>query len=327
MEVATSDSGFDVFLPHADSTDVSVPTGSSPSNAEILFRPPLRSFEQSRIDSVPGIAFDGLTRSGPSEDPIRSFNLGSPSLLPSLVTPVESGKMSSSSYLMQNSFDKSDRSKGSKTGKSPQLLQSILEREVLLCPLDKVPGKEVKRYLGPLQLHFVKDAWTGRSDQSSDTYSFIEVASMNAMAHVSSLGGNALLCYKLVMQEPAHKLSSRSHSYTLVTVTGDVVSLGDISQSPIASPTMMSRHTSVGIEMDPVARRTSRVTSSSSVGGGIGQTRDRNTSGSTSTGTLTGLSAEADPKIFRSQSTDASDIAFALAAHSPSSASSSARNK
>ena len=43
------------------------------------------------------------------------------------------------------------------------------------------------------------------------------------------LGGNALLCYKLVMQEPARKQrTSRAQSYTLVSISGDVVKLDDI---------------------------------------------------------------------------------------------------
>jgi len=229
---------------------------------------------------------------------------------------------------MQNSYDKSDRSKGSKTVKSPPLLQSILEREVLLCPLDRVPGKEVKRYLGPLQLHFVKDAWTGRGDQSSDTYSFIEVASMNAMAHVSSLGGNALLCYKIVMQEPAHKLSSRSHSYTLVTVTGDVVSLSDINApSPLGSPNTISgglsrqSSTSIGIEMEPIpSRRTARMGSATTpigTGTGINLTRDKSISGSANIA----MDVIVDAKtLLQMQSNDSNDVS---SSHSPS----SSRNK
>ena len=317
-----------------DHVESLVPTGSSPgSAAALLLRPPLKSMDSSRVDgSAPGVAYDGLHRAVSSEDPSRPFvgtgsSLRYPSTLPSLITPVESGKMSSSSWLIQNSYDKSDRSKGSKTIKSPPLLQSILEREILLCPLDRVPGKEVKRYLGPLQLHFVKDAWTGRGDQSSDTYSFIEVASMNAMAHVSSLGGNALLCYKLVMQEPAHKLSSRSHSYTLVTVTGDVVSLSEISPSPLGSPAGgLSRQSSVGIEMESIPRRTSRIASSTSMSTGVSQTRDRNTSGgSNASMSIAGMALDGDSKTsLPLQPADASDFGIAFpTAHSPS----SSRNK
>lgn len=300
--------------------------GTSPGTSSMHFGTTAKSVESGRVDSLPG----GDWNIPPVDDSMRyvpsaGSSPGHPPLLPSLIAPVESGKASSGGWFVQNRYDKSDRTKGSKTAKSPQPFQNILERQVLLCPLDNVPGKEVKRYLGPLQLHFIKDAWTGRGDQSMEafTYSFIEVANMNAMAHVSSLGGNALLCYKLVMQEPAHKLSSRSHSYILVSITGDVVSLGDTSQSPLGSPTLLSRHSSVGADAEVLPRSGLNVrafSTGSYITPGIPQ-RERNAStGSMIVPTPSWDSSGVPRGQSQTQSLDFRDAVASLAAHSPSSA-------
>ncbi len=88
--------------------------------------------------------------------------------------------------------------------------------QVLLSPLPGIPGTRylyklsinrfmlisilyrVKRYLGPIQLHFIKDAWTVRNEASLGSFFYLLLSEVNAIArsHVASLGGNALLCYK-----------------------------------------------------------------------------------------------------------------------------------
>lgn len=58
----------------------------------------------------------------------------------------------------------------------------------------------VKRYLGPVLLHFLKDAFSVRGvvngSMSSFYYLMISEASSVARAHVAALGGNALLFYR-----------------------------------------------------------------------------------------------------------------------------------
>ncbi len=59
----------------------------------------------------------------------------------------------------------------------------------------------MKRYLGPVLLHFLKDAFSVRgvvngSSMSSFYYLMISEASSVARAHVAALGGNALLFYR-----------------------------------------------------------------------------------------------------------------------------------
>lgn len=61
----------------------------------------------------------------------------------------------------------------------------------------------VKRYLGPVLLHFLKDAFSVRGvvgvggGMSSFYYLLMSEASAVARAHVAALGGNALLFYRL----------------------------------------------------------------------------------------------------------------------------------
>ena len=57
----------------------------------------------------------------------------------------------------------------------------------------------VKRYLGPVQLHFIKDSIGNREGSGSpDSFfaSLIFEANSVAKAHVTALGGNALLCHR-----------------------------------------------------------------------------------------------------------------------------------
>lgn len=58
----------------------------------------------------------------------------------------------------------------------------------------------VKRYLGPVLLHFLKDAFSVRGvvggGMSSFYYLLMSEASAVARAHVAALGGNALLFYR-----------------------------------------------------------------------------------------------------------------------------------
>lgn len=84
----------------------------------------------------------------------------------------------------------------------------------------------VKRYLGPVQLHFIKDAWTVRGEGQLGSFFFLLLSEVNAIAraHVAALGGNALLCHRLVPQEAGGK-ASRNQGYTMFSITGDAVLL------------------------------------------------------------------------------------------------------
>jgi hypothetical protein len=68
------------------------------------------------------------------------------------------------------------------------------------CTLFDFNTCRVKRYLGPIQLHFIKDAWTVRNEGSLESYFYLLLSEVNTVtrSHVVSLGGNALLCHKYV---------------------------------------------------------------------------------------------------------------------------------
>ena len=97
-------------------------------------------------------------------------------------------------------------------------------QRVVLTPLDSVPGGKVKRYLGPVQLHFMKDSWSVRGEATTESFYYRFVSEVNACAraHVAALGGNALLCHAIVPQESGGR-AYRSHTYTLMSVIGDAV--------------------------------------------------------------------------------------------------------
>lgn len=98
--------------------------------------------------------------------------------------------------------------------------------QVLLTPRSEIPNSRVKRYLGPVQLHFIKDAWTVRGEGLLSSFFFLFISEVNAVAqaHVAALGGNALLCHRVTPQEAGGK-ASRNQGYTMLSVTGDAVLL------------------------------------------------------------------------------------------------------
>lgn len=87
--------------------------------------------------------------------------------------------------------------------------------KVILTTLPYVPGYRVKRYLGPLQLHFIKESWAVRGEGTylsteiaygylylligllgTFLYVFLSEIDAAARAQVAALGGNALLCHR-----------------------------------------------------------------------------------------------------------------------------------
>ena len=60
----------------------------------------------------------------------------------------------------------------------------------------------MKRYLGPVQLHFIKDFWAVRGEGTLGSFFYLFMSEVNAAArtHVAALGGNALLCHRFVFR-------------------------------------------------------------------------------------------------------------------------------
>jgi uncharacterized protein YbjQ (UPF0145 family) len=96
---------------------------------------------------------------------------------------------------------------------------------VLLTPLSDIPGATIQRYLGPVQLHFIKDSWSIR-DGPFDTFlhSFIAESNAIAKAQVAALGGNALICHRFMPQESGGR-NHRNQAYNMFTITGDAVTV------------------------------------------------------------------------------------------------------
>ena len=97
---------------------------------------------------------------------------------------------------------------------------------VILTPLSAIPGYNVVCYLGPIQLHFLKDSWTARCDVPFDNFVFslISQAYVIVKSHTAALGGNALLSYRITPQESGGRVY-RNQAYHMFTITGDAVIL------------------------------------------------------------------------------------------------------
>ncbi|KAF0717750.1 Aste57867_2119 [Aphanomyces stellatus] len=112
-----------------------------------------------------------------------------------------------------------------------------------LTPLSYVPGAKIQRYLGRISLHFIKESWTVRECGGLGAFFhlFLSEAIAVVRAHVRALGGNAMLCFRLVPIESSQLY--RNQVYNMISVTGDAVWL-EREKSPLP----------VGWHMSPVAR-------------------------------------------------------------------------
>lgn len=106
---------------------------------------------------------------------------------------------------------------------------------VLLSPLSYLPGTRVRRYLGPVQLHFVRESLTVRGEGSLESFfaTFIAEVNASARAHVFALGGNALLGYQLVQQIYRNQVTGY-----MLSVTGDAVHVESTTLSSARTPSM-----------------------------------------------------------------------------------------
>jgi hypothetical protein len=78
-----------------------------------------------------------------------------------------------------------------------------------------------------VQLHFIKDSWSVKGGEGgmlgSFFFAFISEANAVARAQVSALGGNALLCHRLVPQESGGRVARNNQAYNMLSITGDAV--------------------------------------------------------------------------------------------------------
>lgn len=132
----------------------------------------------------------------------------------------------SSDSMNETNFQKANYSTLSRSfSQRPSLQPITLEgTQIKLSSLCYIPGTKIVRYLGPLQLHFIKESWTVRGEGSLGTFLYLFLSEVDSAtrAQVSSLGGNALLCHRIVPVESGSGVS-RNQAYNMVSVYGDVV--------------------------------------------------------------------------------------------------------
>lgn len=106
-----------------------------------------------------------------------------------------------------------------------------------LTPLAYIPGAHVTRYLGRVTLHFIKESWTVRESGGLGAFYhlFVNEAIAIVRAHVRSLGGNAMLTFRLVPIESSQLY--RNQVYNMISITGDAVMIErEISEMNFAYP-------------------------------------------------------------------------------------------
>ncbi|KAL3660495.1 hypothetical protein V7S43_014639 [Phytophthora oleae] len=123
-----------------------------------------------------------------------------------------------------------------------------------LTPLGYIPGAHVTRYLGRVTLHFIKESWTVRESGGLGAFYhlFLSEAIAIVRAHVRSLGGNAMLTFRLVPIESSQLY--RNQVYNMISITGDVVMIEREVDTNIAyPPNMWSSKSSHTVEVDKLS--------------------------------------------------------------------------
>jgi len=87
-----------------------------------------------------------------------------------------------------------------------------------------IPQATVEKYAGRINVHFVKESFSIREDGGMDifTHTFLAEANSVVRAHVSSVGGNAVVSYKIdefIMKSNSQK----NEGYCIVSISGDVL--------------------------------------------------------------------------------------------------------
>ncbi|XP_015108982.1 C2 domain-containing protein 5 isoform X6 [Diachasma alloeum] len=95
-----------------------------------------------------------------------------------------------------------------------------------ITPLSYLPGGRIERYLGNLNFFFIRESTSIRENGglSGFTHSFVTEVLAIVRAHITALGGNAMVAFfmmQCILQHSSHK----NQGQCLINVGGDVVSV------------------------------------------------------------------------------------------------------
>ena len=103
------------------------------------------------------------------------------------------------------------------------------ELEVQLTPMSRVPGTDAVRYLGRINLHFIKESTASGLREGGGIGTFFQLflseCSTMCRAHVKAMGGNYMLNYRFVPQQSGMGVgkSGRNQVYHMISIAGDAV--------------------------------------------------------------------------------------------------------
>jgi hypothetical protein len=139
--------------------------------------------------------------------------------------------------------------------RGPSAVPAPYGREwIELTPLGYIPGAHVTRYLGRVTLHFIKESWTVRESGGLGAFYhlFLSEAIAIVRAHVRSLGGNAMLTFRLVPIESSQLY--RNQVYNMISITGDVVMIErEVDTNISYPPNLWGSKSSHAAEMDKLS--------------------------------------------------------------------------
>eukprot|EP01094_Clydonella_sp_ATCC50884_P010663 TRINITY_DN2046_c0_g1_i2.p1 TRINITY_DN2046_c0_g1~~TRINITY_DN2046_c0_g1_i2.p1 ORF type:complete len:964 (+),score=215.00 TRINITY_DN2046_c0_g1_i2:36-2927(+) len=109
----------------------------------------------------------------------------------------------------------------------PQSMPKKRTHSVMVTSLSYVPHAKIKRYLGHICMHMIKERLDRRGETDQVAYSFIHEALAAARSHVVAIGGNALVCFSIETLA-----INDSTNYCLLIISGDAVVVQQRSAAP-----------------------------------------------------------------------------------------------
>jgi hypothetical protein len=125
-------------------------------------------------------------------------------------------------------------------GGSASLSQSVrgggsdkFYHHVTITPLAYIPGCRIRKYLGQINLHFIRESWTVKENGGLGNFyhEMLMHAQSVCRAHIVAQGGNALTSFRLKPHESGGKIY-RNQVYCLLSVAGDMCL---VEESPFGS--------------------------------------------------------------------------------------------